>query len=127
MGFYKQNLSEFVKKLPILFPNWELICTFGVMRIISRKTLRQFWDKHKDSEQSLKSWYHENVNASWKSPNEIKKKYPSASIIADNRIVFNIKGNKYRLIVKVNYDYGMMWIRFAGTHAEYDKIDATKI
>ncbi|MBN8570986.1 MAG: type II toxin-antitoxin system HigB family toxin [Ignavibacteria bacterium] len=97
------------------------------MRIISRKTLREFWEKHKDCEQQLKSWYKEAEEAYWKSPKDIKKDYPSASILADNRVVFNIKGNTYRLIVKINYDYGMVWIRFAGTHAEYDKINAEKI
>jgi mRNA interferase HigB len=83
--------------------------------------------KHSDSEQQLKSWFQETSNAEWKNPNDIKIEYPSASILADNRVVFNIKGNKYRLIVRINYDYGMTWIRFVGTHAEYDKIDATKI
>ena len=63
----------------------------------------------------------------WRNPKEIKKVYPSASFLVDNRVVFNIKGNKYRLIVKINYDYSIIWIRFVGTHAEYDKIDATKI
>ncbi|MFN6944500.1 MAG: type II toxin-antitoxin system HigB family toxin [Cytophagaceae bacterium] len=75
----------------------------------------------------MKSWYHEAESANWKSPNDIKMDYPSASILADNRMVFNIKGNKYRLIVRINYDYGVTWIRFVGTHAEYDKIDANKI
>ena len=97
------------------------------MRVISKKILREFWEKHSDSEQQLKAWYQETSNAEWNSPNDIKIEYPSASILADNRVVFNIKGNKYRLIVRINYDYGMTWIRFVGTHAEYDKIDATKI
>jgi mRNA interferase HigB len=97
------------------------------LRVISKKILREFWVKHSDSEQQLKSWFQETSNAEWKNPNDIKIEYPSASILADNRVVFNIKGNKYRLIVRINYDYGMTWIRFVGTHAEYDKIDATKI
>ena len=97
------------------------------MRVIAKKTLRDFWEIHNDCEQQLKSWYQEAEKANWKYPNEIKNDYPSASVIGDNRIVFNIKGNNYRLIVKVNYDYQMVWIRFVGTHAEYDKIDATKI
>lgn len=97
------------------------------MRVISKKILREFWEKHSDSEQQLKAWYQETSNAEWNSPNDIKTEYPSASILADNRVVFNIKGNNYRLIVRINYDYGMTWIRFVGTHAEYDKIDATKI
>lgn len=97
------------------------------VRIISRKILREFWERHSDSEQPLKSWYQEANGVEWKSPNQIKEEYPSASFLANNRVVFNIKGNKYRLIVKINYDYCMVWVRFIGTHAEYDKIDATKI
>lgn len=98
-----------------------------VLRVIAKKTLRDFWEIHADSEQQLKTWYREAEKATWQNPNEIKNGYPSASVIGDNRIVFNIKGNNYRLIVKINYDYQMVWIRFVGTHAEYDKIDATKI
>lgn len=97
------------------------------MRIIAKGTLRDFWLKHADSEQALKAWYQEANNSHWEHPNDIKAEYPSASILADNRIVFNIKGNRYRLIVKINYSYQMIWIRFIGTHAEYDKIDATSI
>jgi mRNA interferase HigB len=97
------------------------------LRIISKKILREFWEKHSDSQQQLKSWYQETNDAEWTNPKHIKKEYPSASFLADNRVVFNIKGNKYRLIVKINYEYNMIWIRFIGTHAEYDKIDAIKI
>ena len=97
------------------------------MRIIAKKILRDFWETHPDCEQQLKSWFQEVSKSTWNTPNELKKDYPSASILSDNRVVFNIKGNNYRLIVKVNYDYQMMWIRFIGTHQEYDKIDATKI
>ena len=97
------------------------------MRVIAKKTLRNFWEKHADAKPQLESWYNEAKKAKWKSPNEIKKEYPSASIITDSRMVFNIKGNHYRLIVKLNYDYGMVWIRFIGTHAEYDKVDAATV
>ncbi len=97
------------------------------MRVIARKTLRLFWEKHNDSEQQLISWYKEAEKAIWKNHNELKKEYPSASILENNRIVFNIKGNRYRLIVKINFQYQIIWIRFIGTHAEYDKIDATTI
>jgi mRNA interferase HigB len=76
---------------------------------------------------SLKHGFQETSKAEWKSPKEIKKEYPSASFIENNRVMFNIKGNKYRLIVRINYDYGMLWVRFIGTHAEYDKINAAKI
>jgi mRNA interferase HigB len=97
------------------------------LRIISKKILREFWEKHSDSQQQLKSWFQETSSAEWKNPKQIKVEYPSASFLADNRVVFNIKGNKYRLITKINYEYQLIWIRFIGTHAEYDKIDATKI
>lgn len=97
------------------------------MRVISRKTLKVFWTKHSDSEDQLKSWYRETEKASWKNHNELKLEYPSASILENNRVVFNIKGNKYRLIVKINYQYQILWIRFIGTHAGYDKINASII
>ena len=97
------------------------------MRIISKKILREFWEKYSDSQQQLRSWYQETSNIKWKSPKDIKIEYPGASFLEGNRVVFNIKGNKYRLIVKINYDYHMVWIRFVGTHAEYDKINANKI
>ena len=97
------------------------------MRVIAKKILRDFWAKHSDSEQQLKSWYQEANNAEWKSPNEIKTKYPSASIINNDRIVFNIKGKNYRLIIKINFDYQIIWIRFIGTHSEYDRINVSEI
>lgn len=98
-----------------------------LVRVIAKKILRDFWTGHNDCEQQLKSWFQEASKAEWKNSNEIKQEYPSASILNDNRIVFNIKGNKYRLIVKVNFSYQMIWIRFIGTHAEYDKINANEI
>ncbi len=97
------------------------------MRVIAKKILREFWEKHNDCEQQLKAWYQEASKAEWTSPNEIKPEYPSASIIGNDRVVFNIKGNTYRLIVKINFDYQMVWIRFIGTHAEYDKVNAKTI
>lgn len=97
------------------------------MRIIAKKILREFWEKHNDCEQQLKSWFQEASKAEWTSPNEIKSEYPSASIIGNDRIVFNIKGNTYRLIVKINIDYQMVWIRFIGTHSAFDKVNAKTI
>ena len=94
------------------------------MRVIAKKILREFWETHNDCEQQLKAWFQEASKAEWINPNEIKAEYPSASIIGKERIVFNIKGNSYRLIVKINFDYQMIWIRFIGTHSEYDKINA---
>ncbi len=97
------------------------------LRVIAKKILRGFWEKHSDCEQQLKAWFKEVSKAKWKNPNEIKSEYPSASILNNNRICFNIKGNNYRLIVKINYEYQMVWIRYIGTHGEYDKIDANEI
>ena len=97
------------------------------MRVIAKKQLRDFWLLHSDCEQQLKSWYREADKARWTTPKMITKHYPSASILENNRVVFNIKGNKYRLIVRINYDYGMIWVRFIGTHSRYDKIDANNI
>jgi mRNA interferase HigB len=97
------------------------------MRILSRSTLRTFWENHSDAEEALKTWYDEASHAHWHSPVEIKAIHRNASIIGNNRVVFNIKGNKYRLIVSIRYDIGIVFIRFIGTHAEYDKVDAEKI
>ncbi len=94
------------------------------MRVLSRKTLMEFWTKHPDSE---RSWFSEVQKATWRSPADIKNEHPSASFLAGNRIVFNIKGNRYRLIVRINYSYGQVFIRFLGTHAEYDSIDASTV
>jgi mRNA interferase HigB len=97
------------------------------LRILAKKNLRDFWKKYPDSEQQLKAWYQEASKAAWTNPNKIKIAYPNASFLAENRVVFNIKGNHYRLVVKINYDYQMIWIRFIGTHAAYDKINAKTI
>ena len=97
------------------------------MRVIAKKILRDFWEKHKDCEQQLKVWFHEAEKSEWENPNQIKEEYPSASILNDNRVIFNIKGNSYRLVVKISYEYQMIWIRFIGTHVEYDKINSNTI
>ncbi|WP_016950403.1 type II toxin-antitoxin system HigB family toxin [Anabaena sp. PCC 7108] len=97
------------------------------MRIIARSTLREYWQKHPDTEQPLKAWFDDASRGHWQSPSEIKEVYANASIVANNRVVFNIKGNNYRLIVHIRYEIGIIFIRFIGTHQEYDKIDATII
>jgi mRNA interferase HigB len=97
------------------------------MRILSRSTLRDFWKFHPDAEEALKTWYYEASRADWKSPVDVKTVHRNASIISNNRVVFNIKGNRYRLIVAVRYEIGIIFIRFIGTHAEYDKADAETI
>lgn len=97
------------------------------MRIITKATLRAFWEKHPNAEEPLKNWYAQARGQSWEKPQDVKNFRGDASIIGDNRVVFNIKGNDYRLIVHINYKYGMVYVCFVGTHAEYDKIDAETI
>jgi mRNA interferase HigB len=97
------------------------------MRIISRKMLREFWEKHPDAQQALQAWYADVKRSDWKSPSDIKQIYRNASIVANNRVVFNIKGNHYRIVIAVQYAFGIIYIRFVGTHAEYDEIDVTTI
>lgn len=97
------------------------------VHVISKKTLVDYYNKHKEIKSQLEAWYHEAKNAEWKNPQEIKEKYGSASIIGDKRVVFNIKGNKYRLVTMINYQMKIVYIRFIGTHKEYDKINAEEI
>lgn len=97
------------------------------MRVIARRTLREFWERHSAAELPLRAWCKEVEAASWKSPTEVKARYASASFLTGNRVVFNIKGNRFRLIAAVRYDLGIVFIRFVGTHAEYDAIDAAII
>lgn len=97
------------------------------MRIFSKKILREFWEQHGDAKAGLQAWYEEALRSEWKSPVDVKNTYANASIIANNRIVFNIHGNVYRLIVKVHYNRGFASVRFVGSHAEYDRIDAETV
>lgn len=97
------------------------------MRIIARRTLREFWESHPDAEEPLLAWYREVEKEDWDTPAKVKAKYASASIVGNSRAVFNIKGNAYRLIVAINYPYRVVYIRFVGTHAEYDRIDAEEV
>lgn len=99
------------------------------MRIISRSTLKKFWEqsRYKDSEEPLKSWFDEAKQANWKSPQDIKDKFRKASFLNNNRVVFDIQGNKYRLIVAIKYEFGICYIRFIGTHKQYDQIDANNV
>ncbi len=99
------------------------------MRIIARKALRRFWERpeYSDSEQPLRAWFREASRAEWNHPADIRAAYRTASFVGNDRVVFNIGGNKYRLIVRVNYAYGIIYIRFIGTHRQYDQIDASKV
>jgi mRNA interferase HigB len=97
------------------------------MRIIAKKALREFWLRHPNAEEPLLAWYREVEQEDWDTPAKVKAKYRSASIAGDSRVVFNIKGNDYRLVVRINYAYRVVYIRFVGTHAEYDRIDVTEV
>ena len=97
------------------------------MRVIAKRILREYWEQNPEVLQQLAAWYREATKANWKNPNEIKAQYTSASILKNSRVVFNICGNKYRLIVEVNFPRKWVFIRFIGTHKEYDKIDPNNI
>lgn len=97
------------------------------MKIISVKILRDFWAENPDAGQPLRAWVDEATKADWKTPAEIKVQYRSASILKDRRVVFNIKGNSYRLIVAIAYQRGWIFVKFIGTHKEYDAVDADTI
>ncbi|MBN1191833.1 MAG: type II toxin-antitoxin system HigB family toxin [Dehalococcoidales bacterium] len=99
------------------------------MRIIARSTLINFYQMHShgDAKSALEAWYREVRTAVWQSWKGVKQKYGNASILKNNRVVFNICGNKYRLVVKINYDAQVVYIRFIGTHRDYDKINAEEI
>lgn len=97
------------------------------MRVIAVSTLRAFWDRHPDAEQPLKAWFDEASHASWTQPADIKAQYRSASVLKNRRVVFNIKGNEYRLIVAIAYRLQIVYVKFVGTHAEYDAVDAETI
>lgn len=95
------------------------------MHVISRLKLIKFWEKHKDAETPLRVWFKKVEQAKWKNVNELKADFPSADYVGNDRVVFDIKGNKYRIVVLVFFSGQKMFIRFVGTHAEYDKIDST--
>jgi mRNA interferase HigB len=97
------------------------------MRIIARPKIISFYERFADSKSSLESWYHEAKHSNWKSPDDVKKMYRNASIVGNNRVIFNICGNKYRLVVKIEYELSIIFIRFIGTHKEYDKIKVEEI
>jgi mRNA interferase HigB len=98
-----------------------------VMRIYAKSTLREFWEEHADAQAALKTWYAVVRIAEWKSPADVKKRYPEASILPNNRVVFNIKGNDYRLVAAVHYDMQRVFVRFVGPHKDYDRIDPATI
>lgn len=97
------------------------------MRIIKKSTLVKYYKQHAETKQDLEAWHAITFRSDWKTPNDVKRTFAKASIIGDNRVVFNIGGNAYRLIVKIEYKIGWLYIRFIGTHKEYDKINAEEI
>ena len=97
------------------------------MRVIAKRALRKFWGRFPDAENALKTWFAEAERARWSAPGEIKAQYRSASFLKDNRVVFNICGNKYRLVTKISYKNGIVLIRFVGTHKEYDAVNAEEV
>ena len=100
------------------------------MRVIALSTLRAFWEgrvAYSDAREPILAWYRQALKADWRSPADVKREFGSASILRDGRVVFNIAGNKYRLVVWINYPYRVVYVRFIGTHAQYDRIDAQSI
>lgn len=97
------------------------------MRIIAKKTLKDYWTKHANCRKELEEWYGVTCKSAWKTPIDIKQTYPKASIVGGNRVVFNIAGGNYRLVVKFAYKTQIGFIRFIGTHSDYDKINAETI
>lgn len=98
-----------------------------LMRVISRKTLRDFYERHAASKAPLEAWFHEAKAAPWRTPKDISARYPSADFLPGNRVVFDIAGNHYRLIARIHYNTSIVFVRFVGTHAAYDKIDAGSV
>jgi mRNA interferase HigB len=99
------------------------------MRIIAKRTLRAFWEQagNSDAKGPLEAWHDEVLKATWTSPHDIKAQFGSASICANNRVVFNIGGNKYRLVVEMQYRAGIAWVKFVGTYSAYDAIDVETV
>jgi len=99
------------------------------MRVIAKSTLVKFWENptYRDAQTPIESWYEETIKANWLSPQAIKAQYANASICKNNRVVFNIAGNKYRLVVEIQYQAGIVWVKFIGTHAQYDKINVENV
>jgi mRNA interferase HigB len=123
----RRRKSQKVPELGTLFLTWPREPGINNMRIISKKALKDFWAKEPAAQSVLEAWHAEAKNAEWSSPADVKAQYATASILRDGRVVFNIGGNKYRLVVWINYDFYTIYVRFVGTHKEYDEIDAQTI
>jgi mRNA interferase HigB len=103
------------------------LCLQIVMRVISRRTLKDFYERHAAAKAPLEAWFHEAKAAAWRTPKDISARYPSADFLAGNRVVFDIAGNHYRLVARIHYNTAIVFVRFVGTHAAYDRIDATEV
>ena len=99
------------------------------MRVIAKRTLRQFWEqaRYADAKGPLEAWYAEALKSAWRTPQDVKGQFGTASVLKGSRVVFNVGGNKYRLVVWINYPYRVIYVRFIGTHAQYDRIDAQTV
>lgn len=99
------------------------------MRVIAKRTLRQFWEQPDcgDAERPLTEWYHLVSKAEWQTPQQLKADLRNASVLKSGRVVFNIAGNKYRLVAAIRFDLQLVWVKFVGTHAQYDRIDAETV
>lgn len=124
MGKYSVSKRRIISLDPKLGASYTL-----PMRVIAKRTLREFWSipEYSDSEQPLKAWHREAEKADWSDPHEIKDQYTNASILKNSRVVFNIAGNKYRLVVKINYQYKIVYVRFIGTHEQYNETDVENV
>ena len=121
----KSRAGPLAAWVELVIPWWDAYaCT---MRIIAKRTLRAFWERDVRAEQPLKAWYAIAAKADWSSPVEVKAMYGNASVVGDNRVVFNIGGNRYRLVVRFDYPRRLGFVRFVGTHSEYDRIDAAHV
>lgn len=140
MGLLKQiwqtlsiHCINFYKIKIYLFPNWEYTIPnltnqqANFVRVIAKRTLVQFYENHSDAETPLIAWHDFVLKANWQTPQDIKNDFASASFAGNTRVVFNIGGNNYRLVADINYQIGAVWIKFIGTHAQYDKIDVESV
>lgn len=111
-----------------MVPIWDyIICR---MRVIALSTLKSFWKNHpqyRDAEGPTLAWYRDALQADWAKPSDVKRQFGNASVLQDGRVVFNIAGNKYRIVAWINYPYRVLYVRFMGTHAQYEKIDAQRV
>ena len=97
------------------------------MRIVAKRTLREFWERHPDARAPLEHWYQQVRRANWDTPAEVTAQWPRSSIVGRNRVVFRIRGNQYRLVVEIFYPGRQVFIKFIGTHAEYDRVNVAEV